>query len=147
MNRSGIVMVLIGVVLLVMMLPTLISGTQAAQVTSRTDVLASTTGVGETTDDVTIVGNLWQGALTSVTLIQSDNGSDVPTPTTYNTGTRVLTVGGLNANDTRTLSVTYNMAALTGSAEPAGTFLDFTPMLLVIAIVLLVVGGIVAFLR
>jgi len=79
----------------------------------REDSFSVTTGVGETTADVVLVKELYDDDISTVTAL-SDNTTDTPTADAYNTGTRALTVGGLQAETSRGLTVSYDVYALTG---------------------------------
>ena len=69
------------------------------------------TGVGETEADVVLSQELF-GDHTSNVTITSDNEGDAPIPDTYISASQTLTVSGLNASDTRTLTITYKIDAL-----------------------------------
>jgi hypothetical protein len=135
----------IGVVMVLSLFGVMMMGVRDAQTNEREDSFAAvTTGVGENTADVILVTDIYNDDLLSVISIESDNGSDAPLPDAFVPSTNTLTVRGLNASDTRTLTVTYEYAALTGPSESAGSFLDYVPLFVAIAAILIVVGGIIA---
>lgn len=78
------------------------------------DFPAIVTAPAVTTANVTLLESLYD-ADTGTTTLTSDNAADSPAPGAYTSATRVLTVTGLSANDTRDLSAAYDVDALTGS--------------------------------
>lgn len=66
------------------------------------------TGVGVTSGDITLHNSLYNDAVTSVDNITSTDTDDVPLAASYTTATKELAVSGLEANSTRTITVTYN---------------------------------------
>ena len=79
----------------------------------REDSFNVTTGVGETTADVVLVKSLYDDDISTVTAL-SDNATDTPTVDSYDTATRALTVGGLQADSSREITVSYDVYSLTG---------------------------------
>lgn len=84
----------------------------------RTDVKEDTfrypTAVGETTANVTLLKEVYDDDVTTVSVL-SDIATDVPVIEGYTAGTRLLDISGLAANATRTLSVSYDYDALNAS--------------------------------
>lgn len=95
----------------------------------RTDVeenaFAVTTGVGETAANVTLLTALYDDDY-SEAAVTSNITSDIPAMSSYNTTTRALAVNGLTANTSRTITVEYDVYALT-DANAVDTFLDWFP--------------------
>lgn len=139
-----VVMTILGVIIIILMFGVMLNGINNAQTDTRTDSFSVTTAPGVTTGDVVLVTLLYGADINNVVSITSDVGTDVPLPDTYVAGTRTLTVRGLTADDTRTLNVEYKYDALTGDAAPVSTFFGFTPMLIIIAVILVIVGAMVA---
>jgi uncharacterized membrane protein len=140
-----IVMTIIGVILVILMFPLFILGNHAAQTTQRTDNYgAVTTGGGITTTTLTLVTDLYENNPLNVVSITSSLNTDVPIVGAYTAISHELVVNGLTASETRTLTVTYEYAALTGTSAAAGTFFGFMPLLVVIAIVVIVIAALVA---
>ena len=75
-----------------------------------------TTGAAETTADVVLRYALLDGLVANVVSITSSEGTDTPTADSYVEASRTLTVGGLTADTTRTLTITYktDISAYTG---------------------------------
>ena len=80
----------------------------------RTDTFSTTTAIGITTANETLLGNLYDCDMGSID-IDSDEATDHPLPSTINCTNRVLTISGLSANITRILEITYAFDALEGS--------------------------------
>lgn len=136
---------IVGVVIVLILFGTMMTGVHDAQTNERVDSFAAvTTGVGETDADVVLVTDIYEDDLLSVLSISSNNTADAPLPDAFVGSTNTLTVRGLAESDTRNLEVTYEYDALTGDAEPAGSFLGFTPIFVAIGAVLIIVGAIIA---
>jgi len=135
---------IIAVIMVLFMFGTMLSGIQGAQTDERDDAFAAVaTGVGVTEADVELVADLYDEDILNVVDIASDNEDDAPLADSYAALTNTLTVRGLNANDTRTLEVTYQYDAMTGDASIVGSFFDLMPTLVVIALVLIIVGAMI----
>lgn len=78
----------------------------------REDSFSVTTGA-VTSANVTLVKEVYDDDTSTIELT-SDNTSDSPTFSSYDTATRGLTVSGLSADTTRDLTVAYDVYALTG---------------------------------
>ena len=61
----------------------------------------------------------------------------------YNTTTRALAINGLSANATRTLTVEYDVFALT-DANAVDTFLDYFPYIWILIIVAFPIAALAA---
>jgi hypothetical protein len=139
-----IVITIIGVILILLLFGTMLGGINEAQTDERTDGFAAVvTGGGITTAPVVLVADLYDNDILNVVDITSDLITDVPLVGTYVPGTNTLNVVGLTAADTRTLTVTYEIDALTGSPG-VGSFFNFLPLLVVIALVIIVVAAMIA---
>lgn len=75
------------------------------------ETFAVTTAAGVTTANVTLDNELWNDGVAFASATSNSTG-DSPTIDTYASATQVLTVGGLAANTTRTLTVTYDISGL-----------------------------------
>lgn len=136
---------IIGVILVILLFGTMMGGITNARTDERTDAFgAVVTGGGVTTTDVTLVADLYGDDILNVVEITSDLGTDVPLVNAYNPATNALTVHGLTASQTRTLSVVYKYDALIGDSATAGMFMGFVPLFVVIAVVFIIVGAMVA---
>jgi len=80
------------------------------------------TGVGVTTSNVTLHTNIYDDDTETIDIL-SDESTDIPAYSAYDTGTRVLTVSGLAASGNRTLTVSYDIDALSASAA-VSNFMD-----------------------
>jgi hypothetical protein len=92
----------------------------------RTDIKTDTdyeaTGVGVVTANVVLLKEVYDDDVSTIS-ITSDTVTDTPTVVNYHTATRLLDINGLTANTTRTLSISYDIDALTASAA-IGVFMD-----------------------
>ena len=68
-----------------------------------------TTGAGAYAANVTLGRAIYNNDTTAITTISSNITPDSPSVSTFNTVSRTLEVGGLDASQIRTLSVTYNI--------------------------------------
>jgi hypothetical protein len=77
----------------------------------RTDNLTQTflvtTLVGQTSANVTLSQDLYQANSSSIISIQSSEPGDLEVATAYDEDTKTLTLGGLQANTTRTIAINY----------------------------------------
>lgn len=80
----------------------------------QTDTFSSITGVGETSDNLTLSEDIYEDDTTTIDLSASLS-SDNPAWNAYDTTTHSLNVIGLTANTTRTLTIAYDIDALEGS--------------------------------
>ncbi len=80
--------------------------------TWRTDGLSTqtavvATGAGVTTANITLAKDLYQANITNVDSITSTEGTDAAAATSYDEDTLALTIAGLAANTSRTLTISY----------------------------------------
>ena len=108
----------------------------------RTNTFSTTTGLGETTANVTLFDDLYDCDLGSVD-IDSDNSTDNPVASSINCTTREMTVTGLSANVTRALDVTYDIDAL-GAFDSINTLLDRLPFIWMLMIIAFAPAGLFA---
>lgn len=88
----------------------------------RSDAFDVTTAAGVTAANVTLHTAIYDSDIQTI-VYSSDNTSDTPAYSDYDSNTRRLEVSGLNANDTRTLDIAYDVDALNASTA-VSTFLD-----------------------
>ena len=80
----------------------------------RTDTFSTLTAVGVESANETLLDDLYGGDTGSVD-IDSDDATDNPLASSYNSTNQVLNIIGLTADTTRTLDITYAFDALQGS--------------------------------
>lgn len=144
MKVVGAIVAIFGVILLFNFMPNLTDSTHELQTDAATQSFAAvTTGAGETAADVVLTVDPYKDRTTSITSITSDNVLDVDplVAATYTTATNTLHVTGLVASQSRTLTVNYEIDALTDFTM-MGTIVSWTPVLIVIG-ALAVVGGVI----
>jgi hypothetical protein len=116
------VMLIVGIAVSVLFFPMVLSSMDSIQ-------FASNTGTGETTADVVLSTALYNDDNGHVTSITSTVGTDVPVAGTYVAATKTLTVTGLTASESRTLTVIYdsdNLSDYTG----LGTIVSLSPLII-----------------
>ena len=99
----------------------------------REDVFTSPTGAVETTANVTLVKPVYTDDTSTIDIL-SDLTTDVPITDAYDTATRELQVGGLTANTTRVLTITYDADALSASGS-LNTMMDNLPFMWMLTII------------
>ncbi len=97
------------------------------------DTFASATGGVETTDNVTLSVELYDDDIQTIDILSS-LATDIPAASSYNSTNRVLTVGGLSANTTRSLTISYDVSALVGN-DAINTLADRLPWIWMLCIV------------
>ena len=138
---TGALMGIIMVAVLFVMFPIIMDSTHELQADPVTQVEAAVvTGVGETAADVVLGNDLWADDVDSVLTITSDELTDVPVANTYTPATNTLNVTGLNEDDSRTLTITYETDALT-EYTGMGALVAVAPLLIFIAVIGAVVFG------
>lgn len=97
--------VIFGTLLLVFCLPIFLDGSRDAQTEDYTLTFADVeTAAGVNSANVTLTQDIYDDNVLSVTAISSNETGDTPSAASYDSTSRRLTVNGLAANDTRTLS-------------------------------------------
>jgi hypothetical protein len=136
-----VALTVIGVIVILLLFGTMMGGINDAQTDLKTDNFAAVvTGGGITTADVVLVTDLYGGDVLNVTNVTSDLGTDVPLAFSYAALTRTLTINGLTAAQTRTLSVIYKYDALTGDSATVGSFFGIIPLLVAVAVIAIIAG-------
>lgn len=98
----------------------------------RTDTFNTSTAVGVTTANETLLDDLYDGDIGSVD-IASDDATDAPLANSYNSTSRVLGMTGLTENTTRTLEISYDIDAL--DVDSLNTLFDWLPLIWILVIV------------
>ena len=110
----------------------------------RTDTFLTATGVGVTSANETLWGDLYECDLGSID-IDSDDATDTPVPNSANCTSRVLNITGLSGNTTRILEITYAYDALEGF-DAINIFVDYLPFIWILLIILFPVAALAALL-
>lgn len=142
MGKGGsVLMGIIMVAVMFVLFPIVMDSSHELQTDSLTQAEAAVvTGVGETTADVVLDEALWSDSNAYVTSVTSDNGADTPVAGTYVAGTQTLTVTGLAASDTRTLTLVYEYDGLTDYTG-MGQMVAVAPLLLFMGVLGAMVFG------
>ena len=108
----------------------------------RTDTFPGTsTGGAETSANLSLTKFVFDDDTETIDIL-SDDGADLPLLFSYNTTTRLVDMTGLAVSATRTISISYDIDALSES-DAVSTILDRVPaifLLVVIAFPMAVVG-------
>ena len=135
--------VIFGIVFLMLMAPSLLGGLNDFRTDNISNAFSvNTTGAGSiTTGNVTLTQALFESGVQHVTSISSNWSADVPLATAYNSNTRVLTVSGLVANQTRTLNVTYDRGILAKDIDAVANTTPTLWIFSILALLLIAIGG------
>lgn len=99
----------------------------------REDTFNNTTGIGETTANVTLFKLVYDDDTETIGILSSIS-TDTPLYSSYNGTTRLLGITGLAASANRTLTVSYDIDALEGS-DAVNTLLDRIPFIWMLVII------------
>jgi hypothetical protein len=100
------------------------------------------TAVGVTTGNVTLFKYIYDDDYSTLD-ITSDDSDDIPSFSTYNATTRLVTFTGLSANNSRTITCEYDVDALEGN-DALDTLMDHIPWIYMLMVSVLPVAGIAA---
>jgi hypothetical protein len=123
---GAIGMILLGLILLFGVFGSQISdGVKDWRSDPATEAFIVATGGGVTTGNVTLSYDLFQAVTAEVTSITSTVGTDTPVATSYVEATKVLTISGLTASTSRTLTIIYTAETEDTGMRTAGPYLLF----------------------
>lgn len=138
MNKG--ILALFGATLLIVLMAATMTGITNFRATSTSYALASTTGGGVTSQNVTLPLAVLDDTVLHVTSVTSNNTADNPSATAY--ASKVVTIGGLAASNSRLLTIAYRAPSL-----DAYTAVDLAakwwPLFLVVGIIGVVIGALV----
>lgn len=141
------VMILLGVCIVILLLPSILPGINSFRSTSRTEEHGNvTTAVGVTSANITLAEDLFGDRTAEVTALTSSLTGDFPIASSYVAASNKLLVTGLVASGNRTLTATYNIGNLSdyyGADLGARTW----PMFIVIGIIGLITAAVYAAIR
>lgn len=142
MGKGGsVLMGIIMVAVMFVLFPIVMESSHELQTDVATQTEAAVaTGIGEVAADVVLTTALWADSNTNVVSVTSDNVLDTPVAGTYTAGTRTLNVTGLAANDTRALTLSYKIDALTDYTG-MGQMVAVAPLLLFMGVLGALVFG------
>lgn len=107
----------------------------------REDAFTVATATGNTSACVILLQPIYGDDTNTIGYISSIN--ETPTFSSYNSTTRELATSGLTENTTRTLTVSYDVNALTFS-DAIDTFIDWVPFIWYMLIIAFPVAALVA---
>ena len=108
----------------------------------KEDNFTVNTAVGATSGNVVLFKPIYEND-TSTLEITSDDSDDTPLFSTYNSTSRLAVFTGLSANNSRTITMTYDIDALEGN-DAIGTLMDNAPWIYLMMVIVLPVAGVVA---
>ncbi len=108
----------------------------------RADTFSATTAAGVTSANVTLLKALYLDD-TSTISFTSNETTDIPLASSYNSTNRQLLVSGLGGSLTRTLDVSYDVYALTGGGA-IDTLVSRLDFIWLLALIMLPVAGLAA---
>jgi hypothetical protein len=133
---------MISAVIVIMLLAAAITSIDDFRMTDQADPFNVTTGDNVTTATVTLSQELF-GDETRNASVSSNLTSDAPIASSYDDDTQVLTITGLTASESRRLTITYSIDALT-DYWGAGIAARMWPLILIIGVLAIVVGAVYA---
>lgn len=120
-------------------IPAVVTSSHETITNEYTDTGNITTGVGETSGNMTLTEDLYLDRLASILTLTSTHGADNPVATSYNSTTNILIVGGLIASQTRLITCTYEYNS--SDEFPNSTqVMQMVPTMVVLALLALIVG-------
>ncbi len=134
------VLILIGSLVVILLMPALLASIISFRSTDYTAQYDVDTGGGITTTDIALSQSLFSSA-TSNAEVTSNNSADAPVPSAYVSATKTLTVEGLNAADSRRLTIIYKISSLDDylGADVAS---KMWPILLILGVIGLIAGAV-----
>lgn len=109
----------------------------------REDEFTVTTGAAETTANVTLLQAVYGDDTGTITFTTNET-TEVPAMSTYNTTSRQLLVSGLTVGVTRLLDVTYDVDTLSSEGTAINDFLDRLPAMYLLIIISFPVAALAA---
>ena len=107
MNKLGVGFGIIIIILAFIILPFTLDAFDSWNYKEEQNISSVTTATGITTGNITLGYELYSSNLDSVLSISSSDTDDTPAPSSYNENNKILTVSGLQAETTRTLTTGY----------------------------------------
>lgn len=134
------VTLLLGAVVIILMMSAVLTAVDAFRMTEYEESHVAATGANVTSYGVTLSQELFSDK-TYNAVITSNVTADAPIPSSYVSSTQVLTVTGLEASETRLLTITYQIDSLEdyfGASLGARVW----PLMLVLGVIGVIVGAV-----
>jgi len=134
------VTLLLGAVVIILMMAAVLTAVDNFRMTEYEESHVVTTGGAETSKTVTLSQELFSDE-TYNAVVSSNVTADAPIPSSYASATQALTVTGLEASETRLLTITYQIDALEdyfGASLGARVW----PLMLVLGVIGVIVGAV-----
>jgi len=131
---------IIGAVIIILLLGAVVTSLFDFRTDEQTDEFNVTTGGGVTTADLVLSQDLYNDATVNAN-VSSNLTADAPIASTYTPGTNTLHVIGLQASDSRRLTIDYAIDGLTDYLG-VGIAASTLPLFLVLGIIGIVAGAV-----
>lgn len=106
-----ITVIFLGIIILALALPAIPGALMDFRTDTFDETFLETTAAAVTNTTVQLAEPLWDDSVAYATVVSNDT-TEMPTPNSYNTTTRQLTITNLNANTSHILTVTYDSSGL-----------------------------------
>ncbi len=137
------IIAIFGATLLIILMAATMGGITAFRSTTQTLQYDYTTGAGGTSANLTLPLAVLDDNLLHINSVTSNITADAPIAAVFIVGTKTLNVTGLNASDTRRLTVVYRTPSLVDYNSGVDLVAKWWPLFLVFGIIAVVVGAIV----
>jgi len=135
-NVMKIVIGIVGLTISFLVFPIVMSSAHTIHTDEEVATYTKATGAGETTVECLLTRSLYDSDTNNVVSIANTwAGTETAVASSYVSATKALTVGGLVASGTRTLTITYEYDATTNWTG-LGDMIDLSPFILFMAILL-----------
>ena len=134
------VILIISACMIILLLPAVLLSINEFRMTEYEEPHIITTAAEVTTSDITLSQELFSGE-TYNAVVTSNITADAPIPSSYVSSTQVLTVTGLEADNSRTLTITYEIDALNDYIG-AGLGATIWPIMLVLGVIGIIVAAV-----
>lgn len=139
------VILLLAAAVLMLMSPAIVDSVTDFRTDEYEAQYVAVTGAAETTTNVVLTEDLFNNS-TYNAVVTSNTTGDAPIPTAYVSATNTLTVGGLIAETSNLLTVTYKYNGLS-EYTGAGTGAAALPLFLILGIIGLIAGAVYTSMR
>ena len=136
----------LGVIILCALMPLAALGLDGMRYESYKQLTpAIATGGGDNDATVTLVNLPSPNAASAIKLVKSSLATDIPVLTAYDDSTKLATVGGLTASESRSITLTYNISSSIVESYPFfASFPSIGIVLLGIALLSVIIAVVVA---
>ncbi len=138
-------LMLIGACIVILLLPAILPSISDFRSQDYSEDHIVTTNVSETQSEISLSQELYSDA-TYNAVVTSNISEDAPIPSSYVSATQVLTVTGLEADNTRRLTVDYKIDALP-EYPGASVASAIWPLLIIVGVIGIIAGAVYSAVR